>query len=394
MSRLEQLAKQPERNLGTLICGQGTQREDMLGILLRSTDPAIKASAEEVILGKEGLIEIRPDVVDVYTTNGADPAKLNDTVFVQPGTAALAIALFKAYQKKLGIELTPDIAGGYSLGDYISTFMLGVLSQRDVLNLVSTRGEVFKPLNQKLRRIEPGQYSIVTLITDGNIDENGLNKYLHGTGFKVTIMQAKNSYTVAGPESSRPALDGRLVELKTQGAVVKTIALPKDVFKDPFHLDYVMEPFATDFNKRQMQYCHAESKQRRHHVFLEPRSGGGFVTGDGRVLASGTDIMKYLGFSHIKNPFDSARMMEIIGAYSRTVIGFGGLAAQRRFSQPYGHIANFLIVDLDPSSQSGVIGLEAAVAATAPILEQREKARETVFSKNRFVTAKTYSQPT
>ena len=394
MSRLEQLAKQPESNLGTLICGQGMQKEDMLGVLLRSTDPEIRASAEEVILGKDGLIEIRPDVVDVYTTNGADPAKLNDTVFVQPGTAALVIALFKAYQKKLGVELTPDVAGGYSLGDYISSFMLGVLSQRDVLNLVSTRGEVFKPLNQKIRRIEPGQYSIVTLITDGSIDENRLNKHFHGTGFKVTITQAKNAYTIAGPESSRPALDSRLSELKTKGSVVKTISLPKDVFKDPFHLDYVMEPFAADFNKRQKQYCQAESKQRVHHVFLEPRGDGGFVTGDGRVLTSGTDIMKYLGFSHIKNPFDSARMMELIGAYSRTVIGFGGLAAQRRFSQPYGHIANFLIVDLDPSSQSGVIGLEAAVAATAPILEQREKARETVFPKDRFVPAKTYRQPT
>lgn len=392
MSKLEQLTKQPERNLGVLSCGQGMQREDMLGILLRSSDPIVKESAEEVIEGKGGLKDVSPEVVGIYTTKGMDASILNDTVFVQPGTAALVIALFKAYQKKLGVEVTPDFAGGYSLGDYISTFMLGVLSQKDILSLISLRGEVFRPANPKLRRIEPGQYSILTLLTNGGIDQSGLNHNLQGTGYNVTIPQAENAFTIAGPESSRAALDGKLSELKEQGILLKIISLAKDVFKDPFHLDYAMEPFAAEFSKVQRQYCRTESRERGHHVFLEPN--GGFITGDARMLTSGTDIMKYLGFPHIKEPFDSAAMMRLIGSSSKTVIGFGGLSAQRRFAQPYSYIANFIIVDLDSASDSGVAGLEAAVAATVSILEQRERTGIQIAIRNKFAVPKPYHQPT
>ena len=75
--------------VGILCQGQGTQKPGMFKTLLTSENVAVRQAAGEVL---EGLLkQIKPEIFDIYYDEGADAAKINSTVNVQPALTAATL---------------------------------------------------------------------------------------------------------------------------------------------------------------------------------------------------------------------------------------------------------------------------------------------------------------
>ena len=341
-----------ESNLGVLCQGQGTQKPGMFKALLSSENEHIRRAAGEVLEGH--LKQIKPEIFDIYYNEGIDAARVNSTVNVQPAIAASTMIWHKALEYTVGEKIVPNVGGGYSLGDFVATNMLGVLSDHDTLSLAALRGEVFIT-------IKPGQFYVLTLITKDTAHVTRLNRTLRG-GYRVTVRNGPNIVTVAGPVSSRDKLEQIVTRWKQDETVTREIVLDKEVFFVPFHHTRELADVATFFESQVIKYCDRESKARNQHVFLEPH--GIFVTNDGRRFTNGTEIMHYLASRHIKNLCDFDRTMRNVGGIASTVIGFGDLNFQRRTALQNGYIQNFVVVN-EPGS------LQAAARAYEGVLEYR-----------------------
>ncbi|MBI3036602.1 ACP S-malonyltransferase [Candidatus Woesearchaeota archaeon] len=327
----------------------------MFKALLTSQNTHLKDAAEKVL---EGILrQIKPEVFDIYYNEGVDHKVIHNTVNVQPAIAAVTLVWYRALESVVGERIVPDVAGGYSLGDFVATSMLGVLSDEDLLRLTTLRGEVFTP-------IKPGQFYLVTALTKDTAHVHWLNWGLKGTGYRVSIRNGSRLITFAGPASSRSALEEKLVGMQEDGTVARLIELDGSVYYVPFHHNKELSPYASFFASLLEKYCRRESKARGHNVFLDPQ--GTFVTNDGKKLDSGTAIMRYLASTHIKNLCNFAATMQIVGRMAETVIGLGELGPQKKSAEREGYIRNFVVVNSEA-------GLEEAARVYNSALERRSQ---------------------
>ena len=110
--------------------GQGSQQVGMGLDLYENTD--IKAMFDKIF----NVIENK-ELKDVMF-NGPEE-KLKDTKNAQPAISLLSVILTKLVRDK-GIR--PDYVAGHSLGEYTALYGSEVLSDEDVITLVSKRGEI------------------------------------------------------------------------------------------------------------------------------------------------------------------------------------------------------------------------------------------------------------
>ena len=112
--------------------GQGTQYPGMGKKLYDEVNDENKKIIDE-ILENTGNPEIRKVLFE------GTEEELKNTQYAQP-----AIALFSVFLTKLLKEkgVNADYVAGHSLGEYSSLYAAGILEEKDVLKLISRRGEI------------------------------------------------------------------------------------------------------------------------------------------------------------------------------------------------------------------------------------------------------------
>ena len=110
--------------------GQGSQQVGMGLDLYENTD--IKAMFDKIfnVIENKELKEVM--------FNGPEE-KLKDTKNAQPAISLLSVILTKLVRDK---GISPDYVAGHSLGEYTALYGSEVLSDEDVMKLVSKRGEI------------------------------------------------------------------------------------------------------------------------------------------------------------------------------------------------------------------------------------------------------------
>ena len=347
----------PDLNLGVLCQGQGSQHAGMFKELLSSPIAPIKQAAQEIL---EGILKpAAPEIFDVYYGENVSGSKINSAVNVQPATAAATMVWRKALENMLGQELAADVASGYSLGAFVATYMLNVLSPEQLLHLTVLRGKVFSP-------IEPGQFKVITLVTNETAHVRTLNwKHLRGTGYRVTIRNAPDVVTIAGPADKKDVLEARLAGLQQDGTVKLIKWLDGSVYYVPFHHYKELSDVAGFFKSQLDKYCKRETAATGVQVFKKPR--GIFVTNDGRRFTDAADVREYFAAPQIANLCNFDGTMQIIGRLATTVIGLGNLSYQLGVAQKHGYIKQFIVVN-------DAAGLGAAARAYEALLGRREQA--------------------
>lgn len=369
-----------ESRLGMLGPGQGTQTPGMFKALLDSTNPYVRQAAQEII---EVLLKsIRPEVFELYYGSDPDLVEFNSTVNVQPALAAVALTWKKALDMAVGEETRPDFAGGFSLGDYVATNFLGVLTAKQVLETVAIRGDTFAA-------IKPGKHTVTTLVMKDPRKERGhilsrlnliwneegyrtghINSLLAGTGYRVTIRLAPTLVTIGGKTLYAKKLEERLNDGRVKSFVRKKLDLSPEVFNVAFHQASLLKVYAAQFEQALIDYCEEQAVQGKGPVFKNPK--GVFVTNDGAMLRDGTAIFHYLRNPHIRNICNFVKTMRVMGNHAGTVVCLGDMEKATKAAGDERYIQKLVVVNDDNT------GFYSAVKAITAVLNARAKEQTTL----------------
>ncbi len=121
--------------------GQGSQSIGMGGDVFQSEAGASVLAAFQQAVKPVGEVSLQQAMIE-----GPQEA-LNQTQLTQPALAAVSMALYQLLQATLQEKLPswqPCAVAGHSLGEYPALFAAGVLSQQEVVSLVSLRGALMQ----------------------------------------------------------------------------------------------------------------------------------------------------------------------------------------------------------------------------------------------------------
>jgi [acyl-carrier-protein] S-malonyltransferase len=97
-------------------------------------------------------------------------ADLDDTINAQPAILTVSIACFEALRERMssmGLEFTPLLAAGHSLGQYTALVATGVMQFEDAVKLVYERGRLMKESSAD----RPGGMAAVIGLSDDVLEE-------------------------------------------------------------------------------------------------------------------------------------------------------------------------------------------------------------------------------
>ena len=197
--------------------GQGTQYAGMCKILYEALDSENKILVDEIFsnIGDEKLKEI--------LFNGTDE-DLKNTRFAQPAIAMLSVIFTKLLKEK---NINPDFTAGHSLGEYSALYASEVLNEKDILKLISKRGEIMSK-----SEVEGSMAAILGLSSN---DVEVIASEISGIVEAVNYNEPKQTVIAGDKESIKKSLD----IFKEKGA---KRALPLAV-SGPFHSS-LMKPVA------------------------------------------------------------------------------------------------------------------------------------------------------
>jgi acyl transferase domain-containing protein len=132
-------AKQEQRPVIFMICGQGSQYVNM-GIDLYRTEPTFREETDRCFSILKSLTGTDfADILYPHSPHSPHSTKINQTEITQPVLFAFEYALARLLMQ-WGIKPTAMI--GYSFGEYIAACLAGVFSLADALALVIIRGQL------------------------------------------------------------------------------------------------------------------------------------------------------------------------------------------------------------------------------------------------------------
>ena len=200
--------------------GQGTQYPGMGKKLYDEVNDENKKAIDE-ILESTGNSEIKRVLFE------GTEEELKNTQYAQP-----AIALFSVFLTKLLKEkgVNADYVAGHSLGEYSSLYAAGILGEKDVMKLISKRGEIMGTAE-----IEGSMAAILGLPAE---EIEKICTEIDGTVEAVNFNEPKQT-VIAG---EKKAIEKSLDVFKEKGA---KRAIPLAV-SGPFHSS-LMKPVAENY---------------------------------------------------------------------------------------------------------------------------------------------------
>ncbi|MGI5183700.1 SDR family NAD(P)-dependent oxidoreductase [Dactylosporangium sp. CA-152071] len=152
----------PSGRMAFMFTGQGAQRPGM-GLSLVERFPVYASAFDTVCTELDRHLD-RP-IRDVI----ADPAAVHLTVYTQPATFAVQVALFRLLES-LGHH--PDLLVGHSVGEIAAAHVAGVLDLAGACRLVASRGRLMQalPSGGAMTAVEASEEEVLAYLTGSALD--------------------------------------------------------------------------------------------------------------------------------------------------------------------------------------------------------------------------------
>jgi [acyl-carrier-protein] S-malonyltransferase len=279
--------------IGYLFSGQGSQKANMTDSLC-DYSPAANRIIEEA--SEYAGIDLKT----------LDNEKLAQTRYAQLAIVSTSLAAWKAWQEELKLVVasqdvsSPDLFGGFSLGEYSMLAAAGILDMKNLINLVSVRSELMQEAAAK----NPGaMFAVLGLDADQIIEalkSPPLFEKVFAVNFNCpgqTVISGSKNEAVMAAEALKAAGAKRCLQLNVNGA----------------------------FHTRFMQGAAGELEKYARGLDFKTPSGKVFSNMTSEILADDTDWPSYLA-SHLCSPVywsQEVLNMKEAGAALMLEIGFG-----------------------------------------------------------------------
>ncbi|MGD8389804.1 MAG: ACP S-malonyltransferase [Desulfobacteraceae bacterium] len=166
-------------------------------------------------------------------------ADLNKTIYTQPAVMIVSYACYKVLAQRCqeeGIDLSPYLMAGHSLGEYTGFLISGAIDLRTAVELVQKRAQYMTESGKAY----PNAGLMAIVDKNNELDYNQVCTLCKDFGVYVTLNNTKNQIVVGG---SKRRLGDMAKELKTEGKLSRHLKV-----EGPFHTP-IMKPAADKFRK-------------------------------------------------------------------------------------------------------------------------------------------------
>jgi len=167
-------------------------------------------------------------------------ADINKTIYTQPTVFLTSYAAYRVFEQKCleaGINLTPFILAGHSLGEYTALLVGGAMDFKTTLGLLQKRAEYMTEAGKAY----PGAGLMAVLDRKRDIDYQALCHLCKDYGVYITLNNTRKQVVVGGSKKRLEALSKELKKERVMGKFLKV--------EGAFHTP-IMKPAADKLKSR------------------------------------------------------------------------------------------------------------------------------------------------